>query len=536
MKMKKCIILFIVIFEFSITNAQYYACDSIPEDEITDIAINDNMLFYSTKNGYLKKYDLNLKQVTSTTSTPNPITKIFINDDNYYFTTGNILSIVNKTSSDEYRLIDSKSISNFIVIDNIVYYGGKSGVLFKYNSITNITSELFMAKQQDKVYWITDIKFISDLNWLVVCAGDLYIYSIKENRLIKKIEDIYKNYFTCNFYNDYVIASNYRENKIIKINKNLTTEVFYNHFSYLIKFLDKDNVVLSPNNKFIIYNKSKNEEEIIDIGKTALNIINLNDTLIVNYGNKIVFYKRRLNPFIKPIVIENINFNVGEITFIDSNKANIELQKILNEYLLLKDSVFLIRLYGHTDGDNEKLYELSINRANKIKDDLIIQGVPANMISTMGFGGKIPITNKANERWKNRRVEFKFISNKEILLYKDSSILHTHNKKLIIVNNNERIAINKELEITIIKTEENLVFFKLNLWIINKYNNTIYSELNNNEITTIRESNLRLEPTLDENMILFKSKKRAKYKLEDISQDKENNIWYKFSLYGYYEK
>ncbi|MBN1253494.1 MAG: hypothetical protein JXA16_15250, partial [Bacteroidales bacterium] len=105
-----------------------------------------------------------------------------------------------------------------------------------------------------------------------------------------------------------------------------------------------------------------------------------------------------------------------------------------------------------------------------------------------------------------------------------------------IVNNNERIAINKELEITIIKTEENLVFFKLNLWIINKYNNTIYSELNNNEITTIRESNLRLEPTLDENMILFKSKKRAKYKLEDISQDKENNIWYKFSLYGYYEK
>lgn len=534
--MKKCIVLFIVIIEFSITNAQYYACDSIFEDEITDIAIDNNLLFYSTKKGYLKKYDLNLKQIISTTSTPNPITKIFINNDNYFFTTGNIISIVNKTSLDEYRIIDSKTISNFVVNNDNIYYGGKSGVLLKYNRSKNSTSELFNTKQKDKVYWITDIKFIRELNWLVVCAGDLYIYSIKENRIIKRIEDIHKNYFTCNFYNESVIASNYRKNEIIKINKNLTTEVFYNHFSYLLEFLDADNIAMSPNNQFIIYNKSKNKEEIIEKGKTALNFLNLNDSIIVNYGNKIVFYEKRLTPFIKPVILRNINFNVGKITFKDSIKARNGLQKVLNEYILLKDSIFLIRIFGHTDGDNEKLYALSIKRANKIKNELVAQGIPANSISTTGYGGKKPITNKVNERWKNRRVEFMFISNNEILSYKARILAHVHNKKLIIINNKDRIVIDKKLDIIIIKSEHNLVFFKLNLWIINKHNNITYSELDNTEITTLRETNLRLKPNFDANVVLFKSKKGAKYELEDISQDKENNIWYKFSLYGYYEK
>ena len=68
---------------------------------------------------------------------------------------------------------------------------------------------------------------------------------------------------------------------------------------------------------------------------------------------------------------------------------------------------------GHTDniGNDKFNMELSINRANAVKNFLIKQGVDPTLLKVVGHGETKPIKSNDTEkgRAKNRRVEINFI-------------------------------------------------------------------------------------------------------------------------------
>jgi outer membrane protein OmpA-like peptidoglycan-associated protein len=63
---------------------------------------------------------------------------------------------------------------------------------------------------------------------------------------------------------------------------------------------------------------------------------------------------------------------------------------------------------GHTDGDGSEAMnqDLSVRRAENVRNALIAQGVSAARISTMGFGETQPVAdnNTAAGKQLNRRV------------------------------------------------------------------------------------------------------------------------------------
>ena len=71
----------------------------------------------------------------------------------------------------------------------------------------------------------------------------------------------------------------------------------------------------------------------------------------------------------------------------------------------------LIRVEGHTDsvGSDEYNMDLSIRRANSVRDLLVQRGVSISRIQTVGFGETMPIATNDTEagRQLNRRVEIK---------------------------------------------------------------------------------------------------------------------------------
>jgi outer membrane protein OmpA-like peptidoglycan-associated protein len=72
-----------------------------------------------------------------------------------------------------------------------------------------------------------------------------------------------------------------------------------------------------------------------------------------------------------------------------------------------------LQIEGYTDkgGDADADRRLSLQRANAMKDLLVKAGVPADRISTEGFGPDKPIApNDSDEnRAKNRRIEFTLV-------------------------------------------------------------------------------------------------------------------------------
>ncbi len=104
----------------------------------------------------------------------------------------------------------------------------------------------------------------------------------------------------------------------------------------------------------------------------------------------------------------------GDVTF-DTNSAVVrpglysEINRvagILNQY----PSTF-VRVEGHTDsrGSDEYNRELSIRRANAVKNLLLQRGVADSRIEVVGFGETMPVATNDTEagRQKNRRVEIK---------------------------------------------------------------------------------------------------------------------------------
>ncbi len=73
----------------------------------------------------------------------------------------------------------------------------------------------------------------------------------------------------------------------------------------------------------------------------------------------------------------------------------------------------VIQVEGHTDhiGDSEALLDLSLARANAIRDFLLQNGAKSLQVKTKGFGATRPITKNRTEeeRSKNRRVEIRVL-------------------------------------------------------------------------------------------------------------------------------
>lgn len=102
---------------------------------------------------------------------------------------------------------------------------------------------------------------------------------------------------------------------------------------------------------------------------------------------------------------EHINFNTGSAQ-IQSNSYTL-LNNIYTQ--LLTSEGLKVKLVGHTDntGNPDKNRDLSLQRANSVRDYLIKKGIPSNRFETDGRGDSEPLNSNSNEAEKaeNRRVE-----------------------------------------------------------------------------------------------------------------------------------
>lgn len=113
----------------------------------------------------------------------------------------------------------------------------------------------------------------------------------------------------------------------------------------------------------------------------------------------------------EPVVVRLFNI------YFDLNKANIKKEAEVNLYQTIDDLKaqpdVLLEIAGHTDsiGTEEKNLELSIARANSVRDFMVRNGINGSRLIVRGFGESSPIVqNDSPENMQmNRRTEFTFI-------------------------------------------------------------------------------------------------------------------------------
>ena len=104
----------------------------------------------------------------------------------------------------------------------------------------------------------------------------------------------------------------------------------------------------------------------------------------------------------------------GDVTF-DTNSTVVkpglysEIDRVAG--VLKRYPQTLIRVEGHTDsvGTAEYNMDLSLRRANAVKNLLVQRGVDSSRIQTIGYGESMPVATNDTEagRQRNRRVEIK---------------------------------------------------------------------------------------------------------------------------------
>ena len=117
-------------------------------------------------------------------------------------------------------------------------------------------------------------------------------------------------------------------------------------------------------------------------------------------------------PEIKKEVIEKISFAARNVFYsTGSYKLLSKSFKPLNDVagLMKSDTTLRLSIEGHTDsqGADEMNQTLSENRAKSVKDYLVSKGVPAERLTSVGFGETKPVADNATAagRAKNRRTE-----------------------------------------------------------------------------------------------------------------------------------
>ena len=109
-------------------------------------------------------------------------------------------------------------------------------------------------------------------------------------------------------------------------------------------------------------------------------------------------------------VMRNINFEFDSAV-IDTVSSNAELDSIAS--FMNENKSIYIEISGYTDdsGDAAHNKELSIERANAVKDALIERGVEDIRMVANGYGESRPLVPNDSEKNKalNRRVEIRII-------------------------------------------------------------------------------------------------------------------------------
>lgn len=111
-------------------------------------------------------------------------------------------------------------------------------------------------------------------------------------------------------------------------------------------------------------------------------------------------------PLNEPLILENIEFAIDSSHF-DIQQSS-QIDKVIS---ILKDNPgFYLSLVGYTDdsGDKKKNFDLSLARAEAVKQYIIEKGIEGERIFCNGLGDAFPLASNATTegRSHNRRVEF----------------------------------------------------------------------------------------------------------------------------------
>jgi len=106
------------------------------------------------------------------------------------------------------------------------------------------------------------------------------------------------------------------------------------------------------------------------------------------------------------LIMNNINFQVNSYTLKPDSYTVLDgIAAMMTEHPEIS-----LNVQGHTDTDGSKSsnQSLSENRAKSVMKYLVSKGVPANRLSSQGYGEDKPLEtgNSAEVKAKNRRVEF----------------------------------------------------------------------------------------------------------------------------------
>jgi len=112
----------------------------------------------------------------------------------------------------------------------------------------------------------------------------------------------------------------------------------------------------------------------------------------------------------KIVRLEYVEFKTGSADLTDDSKY--ELDNVIST---LKERPSLqVEVAGHTDntGDAAANMQLSVARANAVRDYLLNDGIDASRMNAKGYGQTVPVADNETEegRQENRRTEFKIIS------------------------------------------------------------------------------------------------------------------------------
>jgi outer membrane protein OmpA-like peptidoglycan-associated protein len=108
-------------------------------------------------------------------------------------------------------------------------------------------------------------------------------------------------------------------------------------------------------------------------------------------------------------VIAGIEFDNNQAAIRPSSEASLDKAfRVLEDYPTLR-----IEVIGHTDdrGAREHNVDLSLRRAEAVKQRLVAKGIDASRIQSNGAGPDVPITTNdtAAGRQQNRRIEFRIV-------------------------------------------------------------------------------------------------------------------------------
>lgn len=140
--------------------------------------------------------------------------------------------------------------------------------------------------------------------------------------------------------------------------------------------------------------------ENIDLRNTN-EVVQLNDNIMV------ASFEQMIEQGI-PMPLNNLFFNTAEYVILPASQT--ELQRVVE---ILKSRPLKVEISGHTDnvGSDAANQILSENRAEAVRQYLIENGIPNELLTTRGYGESKPVATNNTEagRRKNRRVEIKFI-------------------------------------------------------------------------------------------------------------------------------